>query len=63
MAEPLWIISCRGSEVLLGDRMGLDMYAVPVVTDDAVLVKVYTEVQSQQMNNEKQRKTGHMEPN
>lgn len=63
MAEPLWIISCRGSEVLLGDRMGLDMYAAPVVTDDAVLVKVYTEVQSQQMNNETQRKTGHMEPN
>lgn len=62
MAEPLWIISCRGSEVLLGDRMGLDMYAVPVVTDDAVLVKVYR-VQSQQMNNETQRKTGHMEPN
>lgn len=37
----MWIISCGGLEVLLEDRIGLHMYAVPVVSNDAVLVKMY----------------------
>ncbi len=40
MAEPLWIISCGGLEVI-GDRICLHMYAVPEVSNDAVLVKMY----------------------